>query len=340
MISLETCPSDGDQFATSFHEVLERVDGVVSARFRDLRELANSSALLQDPAFSRLTETLQERWTGNSSDPWPGCVASSQDLVTQRRSLLRSAYVEACAFDPGTCDAALLSSAAGMPDDSSSAFAQQSYYTGLSALLQERVKRLDEGVGNVTRTALVDLWGVLGEDILGRVAALADSTDCRVPREALHEVVDGACFLVVFGLISIRDCFVWLGALTLLMSIMMYILWLRMTEYVALAEVHRNCLSKASTGGTAMNLTDISRQLAVGAMVADGAPDLEAKHGSPSSSVSPQGLPLRAAAPVVQPQVGAAKPCHGLSPSEGDERGHDDQPGSPTFRGCRVLAHL
>lgn len=79
---------------------------------------------------------------------------------------------------------------------------------------------------------------------MDHITALVDSSDCRVPRHAMREVVDSACYQLVFGLIRVRDSLIWLGALNILMSAMMYILWLRMTEYVAMASFRKESLTK------------------------------------------------------------------------------------------------
>lgn len=67
--------------------------------------------------------------------------------------------------------------------------------------------------------------------ILSKVFDVADSFDCHFVQKNFKAASDGMCFGVVLGLLEVKMQLFWLGILCFGMGFMMYLVWLRFTQF-------------------------------------------------------------------------------------------------------------
>lgn len=251
MVELYTCPTTGGLGEPlELQRALNLTRTVVLKHLADFRQVVSNQGKLQaSDSFLALEQAIMSvspRVVG----PW--CSKTGAALASEQCAALQQAYSDACADTsaPG-CDRPLLP----VPDCAAGDFG--GLREALTGLVKLQSQRLQASLDNSTRTAFVDLWVELDREVFSNVAKLGDNLDCGFARQALEGIVEGACFELMIGLCKVHDALLALGILCLATSLINYVLWLRLTQFRALAVEYQAKVISAVSGG---QLPDLSRE--------------------------------------------------------------------------------
>jgi len=94
-----------------------------------------------------------------------------------------------------------------------------------SQRLDKVFARLDKSAGLTMTDINVNMRGLVDKHIIKRIETIADGLTCGFLGKHYQAFVDGTCYAGVWGFTQISNSYVACGALTLFLSIMMYIVW-------------------------------------------------------------------------------------------------------------------
>ncbi|CAE8694346.1 unnamed protein product, partial [Polarella glacialis] len=163
----------------------------------------------------------------------------------------------------------------------------------VAGIIATRASQIDKDVLDITDGALVALWRNASSEVLAHTAVLVDSLNCNFIRQTIDDIVDGACHQLIVGLLEVRDALNLLGSLCIMLSAIMYILWLNTEQYLAKARLHRKADLQATRGGTPFDHSAVSRHLAIGS--SDGSPSSTWRSANCSPEISGKCFVLNAA---------------------------------------------
>lgn len=261
ILRVSTCPAGSTQpVIMSFADLLRLVDRTSASQLERVKKLVDSQGkLAQDPDVETLLAALRV------AGPAIGSAVGCDSMGLEQCAATRAALAEACSIALGETACNYYVNLTGGCDVAPAFEARRSTFQGaLRDLFLQRAGAVDRAVARVAETVLVDLWGEVSNHTLVRTAALVDQLDCAVVRDAVSRVVDSACFQLADELLRVGDVLLSLGVLTLLMAMMMYLLWLRITQFLALAAAHHEAEQQAKSGGLPLNLSALSRRVALG----------------------------------------------------------------------------
>jgi len=103
----------------------------------------------------------------------------------------------------------------------------EAYIIKWDARLTKTFKRIDDTVADIKDTVVVGMKGIVDEFIITPINITVNSSKCHFLETTYSGLVDGLCYQLVWGLVSVSSAYLACGVLTLIMIVLIYGVWRR-----------------------------------------------------------------------------------------------------------------
>lgn len=234
----------------------------VAAASAQVIQSAMPSLKQTDPTYISLLAQLKAGWGSNPSIATAvGTAVTAMQCVGMQMSYAYSCDVNnaGIAAGNGSNYPPMCSSPAQAPTCVASPSNFGSLRQDWINVMASRTAYLDAALVNFANQAFPNLWALLKADVLQHMVQLADNLDCKFLKPAIEAVIEGACYEIVGGLIEVQRALLMLSILCFFMSAVMYILWLRITQFRTLALEQKRMRAQAEEGGIEIDTSGKSR---------------------------------------------------------------------------------